>query len=108
MAHSDNATKAWVSAIPTKNADGEVMEWQLKYKYTLAVSGKADYVHIFERKIKIENPSKAPDSYTKSELLNLADLEQMNLTFDQKYAAWIAAESVKTVDNSFDVTGLND
>ena len=28
MAHSDDATKAWVSAIPTKNADGNVMAWK--------------------------------------------------------------------------------
>ena len=30
MAHSDDATKAWVSAIPTKNADGNVIEWNCK------------------------------------------------------------------------------
>ena len=51
MAHSDDATKAWVSAIPTKNADENVIEWNCKYKYTLAVSGKADYVHIFNKNV---------------------------------------------------------
>ena len=35
MAHADDATKAWVSAIPKKNADGNVIEWRVKYKYTL-------------------------------------------------------------------------
>ena len=44
MAHADDATKAWVSAIPTKNGDGHVTEWKIKYKYTLAVSGKDDFV----------------------------------------------------------------
>jgi len=27
MAHADDATKVWVSAIPKKNADGNVIEW---------------------------------------------------------------------------------
>ena len=35
MAHSDDATKTWVSAIPTANADGKVRKWDVKYKYTL-------------------------------------------------------------------------
>ena len=48
MAHADDATKAWVSAIPKKNADGNVIEWEIQYKYTLAVTGKDDFVHTFE------------------------------------------------------------
>ena len=32
MAHSDDATKSWVSAVPKKNADGNVIEWNCKYK----------------------------------------------------------------------------
>ena len=47
--HADNATKAWVSAIPKKNADGNVIKWRCKYSYTLAVPGKPDYVHIFDK-----------------------------------------------------------
>ena len=27
MAHSDDATKTWVKAIPKTNADGNVIEW---------------------------------------------------------------------------------
>ena len=34
MAHSDDATKTWVSAIPTANADGKVRKWDVKYKET--------------------------------------------------------------------------
>ena len=51
MAHADDATKAWVSATPTVNADDNVSRWNLKYKYTLAVSGSDDYVHIFDSTI---------------------------------------------------------
>ena len=43
------------------------------YKYTLAVSGKDDYVHTFNKSVKIDTPSKAPASYTKAELLTLME-----------------------------------
>ena len=32
MSHASDATKAWVSAIPKKNADGNVIEWSVQYK----------------------------------------------------------------------------
>ena len=64
MAHADDATKEWVFAIPKKNADGNVIEWTVKYKYTLAATGKDDFVREFEKTEKIETPSKAPDKYT--------------------------------------------
>ena len=107
MAHSDDATKAWVSATPTKNADGNVMEWNCKYKYTLAVSGKADYVHTFDKFVKIDTPSKAPASYTKAELLTLMYKDHWDNMFTRKYAYHIASQPVITTDTSFDVSGLD-
>ena len=107
MAHSDDATKAWVSATPTKNADGNVIEWNCKYKYTLAVSGKADYVHTFDKTVKIDTPSKAPASYTKAELLTLMDKDHWDDMFTKKYAEHIKTQPVITVDTSFDVSGLD-
>ena len=44
MSHADDATKAWVSDIPKKNSDGNVIEWTVKYKYN-----KGDHSHIFEK-----------------------------------------------------------
>ena len=108
MAHSDDATKAWVSAIPTKNADGNVIEWNCKYKYTLAVSGKADYVHIFTNHFKINTPTKAPSAYTKAELLTLMNKPHWDDMFNKKYAYHIASQPVITTDTSFDVSTLND
>jgi hypothetical protein len=29
MSHASDATKAWVSAVPKKNADGNVIEWSV-------------------------------------------------------------------------------
>jgi len=107
MAHSDNATKAWVSATPTKNADGNVIEWRCKYKYTLAVSGKADYVHTFNKDVKIDTPSKAPSSYTKAELLTLMDKDHWDDMFTKKYTVHIASQPVITTDTDFDVSGLS-
>jgi hypothetical protein len=107
MAHSDDATKAWVSAIPTKNADGNVIEWNCKYKYTLAVSGKDDYIHTFDKSVKIDTPSKAPASYTKAELLTLMDKDHWDDMFTKKYTGHIASQPVITTDTDFDVSGLN-
>ena len=108
MAHADDATKAWVSAIPKKNADGNVIQWTVKYKYTLAASGKADFVHTFDKSEKIETPSKAPDKYTKAELLTLMDKDHWDDMFNKKYGVYIATAPVETTDASFDVSTLSD
>jgi len=107
VAHADDATKAWVSAIPKKNADGNVIEWRCKYKYTLAVEGKADYVHTFDKRVEIETPSKAPAAYTQAELLTLMDKDHWDDMFNKKYAYHILVQPVETVDNSFDVSTLS-
>ena len=126
MAHADDATKAWVSATPTVNADSKVTRWNLKYKYTLAVSGSGngnvrdadgnlgnDYVHTFDSTIRL-TPTKAKTAYTQAELLILDDGgKQIGAhwadMFNKKYAYHISDKSaaVQTADASFDVTGLD-
>ena len=127
MAHADDATKAWVSATPTVNADNKVTRWNLKYKYTLAVSGSGngnvpdgsggfgnDFVHTFNSTVRIATPSKAKTAYTQAELLALDDggkqigAHWANM-FNKKYAYHISYKSATatTVDASFDVTGLS-
>ncbi len=103
MSHASDATKTWVSAIPKKNADGNVIEWKCKYKYT-----KGDHSHTFEKSEKIDTPSKAPGSYTKAELLTLMDKDHWDDMFNKKYASWTATPVVETVDSSFDVSTLSD
>ena len=112
MAHADDATKAWVSATPTVNADDNVSRWNLKYSYTLAVSGKDDYVHVFDSTIRIATPSKAKTAYTQAELLALDDGgKQIGAhwadMFNKKYAYHVSTPATATVDASFDVTGLD-
>ena len=126
MAHADDATKAWVSATPTVNAASKVTRWNLKYKYTLAVSGSGngnvrdadgnlgnDYVHTFDSTIRL-TPTKAKTAYTQAELLTLDDGgKQIGAhwadMFNKKYAYHISDKSATatTVDASFDVTGLD-
>ena len=108
MAHADDATKAWVSAIPKKNAYGNVIEWRVQYKYTLSASVKTDFVHTFEKSEKIETPSKAPDKYSKAELLTLMDKDHWDDMFNKKYGVYIATAPVETTDASFDVSTLSD
>ena len=103
MAHADDATKAWVSAIPKKNADGNVIEWKVEYKYT-----DGDLSHTFRKSEKIESPSKAPDKYTKAELLTLMDEAHWDDMFNKKYNVYIATAPVETTDVSFDVSTLSD
>ena len=127
MAHADDATKAWVSATPTVNADNKVTRWNLKYKYTLAVSGSGngnvpdgsggfgnDFVHPFDSTVRIATPSKAKTAYTQAELLALDDGgKQIGAhwadMFNKKYAYHISDKTAAatTVDASFDVTGLS-
>ena len=103
MAHSDDATKSWVSAIPKKNADGNVIEWRCKYNYTLNT-----YSHTFDKREKIETPSKAPSGYTQAELLTLMNKDHWDDMFNKKYGVSIASVPVITTDNSFDVSTLSE
>ena len=102
MAHADDATKAWVSAIPKKNADGNVMEWNCRYSYTLNA-----FSHTFEKSEKIEVPSKAPAAYTQAELLTLMDKDHWDDMFNRKYAESIRVVPVETTDIGFDVSSLS-
>ena len=103
MAHADDETKAWVSAIPKKNADGNVIEWAVKYKYT-----KGDHSHTFEKSEKIDTPSKAPDKYTKAELLTLMNEAHWDDMFAKKHNIHKNPPAADTVDASFDVSTLSD
>ena len=110
MAHADDATKTWVSAIPTKNSDGNVVEWEVRYRYK-----KNSFSHTFKKREKIAVDekgdlvtAKAPDKYTKAELLTLMDKNHWDDMFNKKYTAWTADTPVETVDKNFDVSTLSD
>ena len=102
MTHASDATKAWVSAVPKMNADGNVIEWHCRYKYTLNA-----FSHTFDKREKIEPPSKAPAAYTQAELLTIMDKAHWDDMFNKKYAVSIASTPVETTDASFDVSTLS-
>ncbi len=95
-------TKTWVSATPKINADGNVTEWSVEYKYT-----DGDFSHTFKKTEKIESPSKAPADYTKAELLTLMDEAHWDDMFNKKHNVFLNPPAVDTVDNSFDVSTLS-
>ena len=96
-------TKTWVSAIPKKNADGNVTEWTVEYKYT-----DGDFSHTFRKSEKIESPSTAPDKYTKAELLTLIDEAHWDDMFAKKHNIHNNAPAADTVEACFDVSTLSD
>ena len=102
MTHASDATKVWVSATPKVNADGNVIEWNCKYRYTLN-----SYSHTFDKREKIETPSKAPSAYTKAELLTLMDKDHWDDMFNKKYTVHTTSVPVETTDTSFDVSTLS-
>ena len=95
-------TKEWVSAIPKKNADGNVIEWSVKYKYT-----DGDYSHTFQKSEKIDTPSKAPSGYSKAEILGLMDEAHWDDMFNKKNNIFKNPPAVETVDNDFDISTLS-
>ncbi len=95
--------KEWISAKPKVNADGNVTEWSVEYKYT-----EDDFSHTFSKSEKIDVPSKVPGDYTKAELLTLMDEAHWDDMFAKKHNVYKNPPVADTVDNSFDVSTLSD
>jgi hypothetical protein len=95
-------TKEWVSAKPKKNADGNVTEWSVQYKYT-----DGDFSHTFTKSEKIDTPSKAPSAYSKSEILSLMDVAHWDDMFNKKNNIFKNPTAEDTVDNEFDINSLS-
>ena len=94
--------KEWISAKPKVNADGNVTEWSVEYKYT-----DGDFSHTFSKSEKIEAPSKAPSGYSKSEILGLMDEAHWDDMFNKKHNVHKNPPAVDTVDNDFDINSLS-
>ena len=103
MAHADDATKTWVSAIPRVNADGNATEWRCRYNYTLNT-----FSHTFDGTERIEPPSKVPGAYTKAELLILMNKDHWDDIFNKKYNGYLNPPVLPTADKTFDIGTLDD
>ena len=102
MTHSASATKTITKALPTVNADGNVIKWDVSVEYSLN-----DYVSTFSKSVEVE-PSKAPASYTKAELWTLVDESHLDTVYDSQYESvkLAPAPTTETVAD-FDVDTLS-
>lgn len=110
MAHSDDATKKIEKAIPTTNADGKVVKWDIEYSYT-----KEDYSSSYNSEIyqTEEGDEKftlqKPGAFKKKDLVALLPIESWNNIFNSQYESTHSESSaVETTDSDFDVDSLAD
>ena len=101
MTHSANATKTITKAVPTVDADGKVIKWDVTVEYSLN-----DYVSTFSKHVEVE-ATKAPAAFTKAELWDLVDEAHLDSVYDSQYESvkLAPAPTEHTVDG-FDVDSL--
>lgn len=99
--YADAATKTLTKAIPTVDADGKVIKWEIEVQYSLN-----DYVSTFVTLVDVE-PIKEPSAFTKSELFDMVDTHRLNVTYDSQYQSVKLAPAPTTETLSdFDVEAL--
>lgn len=102
MANTTSAVKTFKSAVPTVNADGKVTSWKLSMEYSLN-----DYVSEFSQNVKIEEPSKAPEDYSKSELEALMNTEHWDAVYESQYTSVkVDVAPAETTVSDFDINNL--
>ena len=110
MAHSDDATKKLEKAIPTKNADGNVIKWVLIYSYEKN-EFKSEYSHEAHQTEDGEEvfALKAPTAFTQAELIALCPTDHWADVYNSQYESTHAevTPAVETTDDEFDVSTLS-
>jgi hypothetical protein len=102
LQYADAAIKTLTRAVPTVGADGNVISWNIEVEYSLN-----DYVSLFLSNINQGFEPKAPTSFTKEELLALANTAHFDLVYDSQYeSVKVATPSVETVVSDFDLNTL--
>ena len=101
MTHSANATKTITKAVPTVDADGKVIKWDVTVEYSLN-----DYVSTFSKQAEVE-AAKAPADFSKAELWELVDEAHLDAVYDSQYESVKLAPAPTTeVVSDFDVESL--
>lgn len=100
--YASEATKTLTRAIPTVDADGNVIKWDLQVEYSLN-----EYVSTFSANVDIE-PEKAPADFTKAELFTLANVDHLDSVYDSQYQSVKLApvDPETTTIADFDVDSL--
>lgn len=98
-----NATKALCSAVPTiRSEDGIVRSWDLSIMFSYNGFNR-EYGH----NANVLYMSKKVEEFTKSELMSLCNIAQMEQIFDAHYEA-ATAKPVEQRVSDFDITKIPD
>lgn len=99
--YAEQATKSLTKAVPTVDADGKVIKWEVEVEYSLN-----DYVSTFRQSADVE-PTKEPTEFTKAELFDLANVTHLDAVYDSQYQSVKLAPAPTTeVISDFDVESL--
>lgn len=100
--YAEQATKTLTRAVPTVDADGKAIKWDLEVEYSLN-----DYVSTFSKNVDVE-ADKAPTDFTKDELFTLAGIDHLDAVYDSQYqSVKLAPEApITTTISDFDVDSL--
>lgn len=102
MSHTENAIKEIKKAIPTINADGNVISWDIEVEYSLN-----DYVSKFSRSVEVD-PSKLPSDFTKQELWALINEAHLDSVYESQYVSVkLATPDTNEKVTDFDINSLS-
>jgi hypothetical protein len=94
-------TKTLTKATPTVDLAGKVTKWDVEIEYV-----KDDYTANFIKFAEVE-ATKAPEDFTKAELLELADEAHLDDVFDSMYeSTHSTVEPTEVKVDGFDVDSL--
>ena len=77
--YADQATKTLTKAVPTVDADGKVIKWEVEVEFELN-----DYKSSLNARIELE-PTKAPEAFSKAELFAFPEVEYLSAVYDSQY-----------------------
>jgi hypothetical protein len=101
MTHTANAEKTITKAVPTVDADGKVIKWEVAVEYSLN-----DYVSTFNKTVDVE-PAKAPAAFSKAELWDLVDEAHLDAVYESQYeSVKLAPAPTEHKVDGFDVDSL--
>ncbi len=94
-------TKTLTKATPTVDLAGKVTKWDVEVEYV-----KGDYTANFTKFAEVD-PTKAPGSFTKAELWELAGEAHLDLVFDSMYESTHSTQApTESKVDGFDVDSL--
>lgn len=100
--YADQAEKTLTKAVPTVDANGKVIKWEIEIEFSLN-----DYVSPLQTSVELE-PSKAPGAFTKAELFALPEVAHLSAVYDSQYISTQlpASSPAETKIDGFDVDSL--